>query len=82
MEVGARDVKGLALLAKPAPRRSYAPMADKPRLPATNPQGNGTRGGGGRDGGKRMIQRLIEDRDRQKTLYLAHGADASKADRA
>ena len=29
-----------------------------------------------------MIQRLNEERDRQKTLYLAHGADASKADRA
>ena len=35
-----------------------------------------------RKGGERMIQRLNEERDRQKTLYLAHGADASKADRA
>ena len=53
MEVGARDVQGLALFAKPAPTRSYAPMADKPRLPATNPQGNGTRGEGGGMGVKK-----------------------------
>ena len=29
-----------------------------------------------------MIQKLNEERDRQKTLFLAHGADASKAYRA
>ena len=29
-----------------------------------------------------MIQRLNEERDRQKTLYVAPGVDASKADRA
>ena len=30
VEVGARDVQGLPLLAKPAPRQNYAPMAGKP----------------------------------------------------
>ena len=30
VEVGAWDVQGLPLLAKPAPRQSYAPMAGKP----------------------------------------------------
>jgi len=30
VEVGARDVQRLPLLAKPAPGQSYAPMADKP----------------------------------------------------
>ena len=72
-------------------RQSYAPMADNPFLPAMNPQSNGSRHlyhidlsveKYRRKGGKRMIQRLNEERDRQKTLYLAHGADASKADRA
>ena len=32
MEVGSRDVQRLLLLAKPAPRQSYAPMAGKPVL--------------------------------------------------
>ena len=32
--------------------------------------------------GKRMIQRLTEENGRRKTLYWAHGGDASKADRA
>ena len=32
MEVGARDVQRLPLLAKPAPGQSYAPMAGKPVL--------------------------------------------------
>ena len=30
MEVDTQDVQGLTLLAKPAPRQSYAPMAFKP----------------------------------------------------
>ena len=30
VEVGARDVQGLPLLAKPAPRQNYVPMASKP----------------------------------------------------
>ena len=30
VEVDARDVQGLPLLAKPAPRQNYAPMAGKP----------------------------------------------------
>ena len=30
MEVDAQDVQGRPLLAKPAPRQSYAPMAFKP----------------------------------------------------
>ena len=32
MEVGSRDAQRLPLLAKPAPRQSYAPMAGKPVL--------------------------------------------------
>lgn len=91
MEVGARDVQGLPLLPKPAPRQSNAPMADKPCLPAMNPKAMapGTyhtdlsgENIGARDGGTRMIQRINEERGRQKTMYLAHGANESKADRA
>ena len=38
MEVGAKDVQGLPLLAKPAPRQSYAPMAGKPAPSSHEPR--------------------------------------------
>ena len=57
-------------------------LINQPQSSSHEPPRQWHQGGGGRDGGKRMIQRLNEDRDRQKTLYLPHGADASKADRA
>ena len=37
VEVGARDVKGLPLLAQPAPRKSYTPMAGKPAPSSHDP---------------------------------------------
>ena len=43
VEVGARDVQGLPLLAKPAPRQNYVPMASNPLPPAMSPHVNGTR---------------------------------------
>ena len=55
--MGARDVQGLPPLAQPAPRQSYAPMA-------------GMGGGGGRDGGKKMIQRLNEENGRHENTVL------------
>ena len=84
MEVGAADVQGLS---PSAPRRSYAPMDGKPAPSSHEPprqwnqapvtliyQWKNKEGGrgGGKDGGKRMIQRLNEE----------SGGDASKADRA
>jgi len=35
--VGAQDVQGLPLLAQPAPRQSYAPMAGKPTPSSREP---------------------------------------------
>ena len=67
VEVGVWDVQGLPPMAQPAPRENYATMAGKPAPPAMSPHANGTRhlsliyqckNKGGRDGGKRMIQRL------------------------
>ena len=40
MEVGARDVQGLPLLAKPAPRQSYSFMAGKPAPSNLKPPGH------------------------------------------
>ena len=37
VEVGARDVKGLPLLAQPALRKSYAPMVGKPAPSSREP---------------------------------------------
>ena len=37
LEVGSRDIQGLPLLAQPALRQSYAPMAGNPRPPAMSP---------------------------------------------
>ena len=58
--MGARDVQGLPPLAQPAPRQSYAPMA-----------GKGVGGGGGREGGKKMIQRLNEENGRHENTVLS-----------
>ena len=38
------------------------------------------KGGLGRDGGERMIQRLNEESGRQEMLEQAHGDDASKVE--
>ena len=40
MEVGSRDVQGLPLLAKPAPRQSYSFMAGKPAPSNLKPPGH------------------------------------------
>ena len=72
--------EGLPLFAKPAPRQNYAPMAGKPtpssRVPPPTEPGTchtdlsvEKRKGWGRDGGKRLIQRLNEESGRQETLY-------------
>ena len=83
MEVGARDVLGLPLFAHLAPRRSYATMAGKPAPSSHEPprQWNQTpttliyqwrkKGGGGRDGGKRTIQRPNEENGRQENTVLS-----------
>ena len=80
MEVGAREVQGLPLLAKPAPRQSYAPMVGTPvpysnepptkwnQAPVTLIYQWKNKGGGGRDEGKRMIRRLNKERGRQEML--------------
>ena len=70
MEVGARDVQALPPMVQPAPRQSYAPMAGKPALSSHEPprQWNQLpvtlfyqwKKKKGRDGDKRMIQRLNE----------------------
>ena len=76
MEVGVQDVQGVPPLAQPAPRQSYTPMAGKPSLSSHEPPRqwnqapvtliNSGRIKGGRDGGKRMIQRLNEENGRQE----------------
>ena len=81
MEVGARDVQGLPLLAQPAPRQSYSPMAGKPAPSTHEPprQWNQApvtlidqwKNKGGRDGGIRMIQRLKEESCRQENAELS-----------
>ena len=81
MEVGARGVQGLPPMARPAPRQSYAPMAGKPAPSSHEPprQGNQApvtlinsgRIKGGRDGGKRMIQRLNEENGRHENTVLS-----------
>ena len=73
MEVGAQDVQGLSLLAQPAPSQSYASMAGKPTPSSHDPPRQWNQAPvtliyqwkckGGRDGGKRMIQRLNEESD-------------------
>ena len=66
VEVGARDVQGLPLLAKPAPRQNYVPMASKPASSSHEPPRQWNQvpvtliyqwknKGGRRYGGKRMI---------------------------
>ena len=81
MEVGARDVQGLPPMARPTPRQSYTPMAGKPapsshELPRQWNQApitliNSGRIKGGRDGGKRMIQRLNEENGRHENTVLS-----------
>ena len=81
MEVGARDVKGLPLLAQPAPRKSYAPMAGKPALSSREPPRQSSqapvtliyqwKNKGGRDGSKIMIQRLNKGSGRQEKVLLS-----------
>ena len=82
MEVGARDVQWFPPLAQPAPRQSYAPMAGKPAPSSHEPPRQWNQApvtliyrwknkGGGRDGGKRMIQRLNEESDRQENTVLS-----------
>ena len=83
VEVGAWDVQGLPPMAQPAPRQSYASMAGKPAPSCHKPprQWNQApvtliyqwKGGGGRDGGKRMIQRLNEESGRQENAVLSTG---------
>ena len=82
MEVGARDVQGLPPLAQPAPRQSYAPMAGKPAPSSHEPPRQWNQApttliyqwrkkrGGGRDGGKRTIQRPNEENGRQENTVL------------
>ena len=82
VEVGAWDVKGLPLLAQPAPRQSYTPIAGKAassshESPCQWNQPPVTliyqwKNKGGRDGGKRMIQRLNEESGRQKKHCTEH----------
>ena len=82
MEVGARDVQWFPPLAQPAPRQSYAPMAGKPAPSSHEPPRQWNQApvtliyrwknkGEGRDGGKRMIQRLNEESDRQENTVLS-----------
>ena len=66
--MGVQDVQGFTPLSQPAPKQSYAPMARKPTPSSHEPpcQWNQVpvtliyqwKNEGGRDGGKRMIQRL------------------------
>ena len=68
-------------MARPTPRQSYTPMAGKPapsshELPRQWNQApitliNSGRIKGGRDGGKRMIQRLNEENGRQENTVLS-----------
>ena len=81
MEVGAQDVQGLSLLAQPAPSQSYASMAGKPTPSSHDPPRQWNQAPvtliyqwkckGGRDGGKRMIQRLNEESGRQENTVLS-----------
>ena len=76
MEVSAQDVQGLPPLAQPIPRQSYAPMAGKPthfshKPPSQWNQAHAAliyqwKNKAGRDGSKRMIQRLNEESGRQE----------------
>ena len=80
--MGAWDVQALPPLARPAPRQSYAPMAGKP-VPSSHeaptPMEPGTRHTdltveelkGGRNGGKRMIQRLNEENGCHENTVLS-----------
>ena len=73
MEVGARGVQGLPLLAQPTPDKvtpsSHEPPLQWSQEPVTLIyQGKNK---WGRDGGKRMIQRLNEESGRQENVVLS-----------
>ena len=80
-EMGGGDVQGVPPMAQPAPRQSYTPMAGKPTPSTHEPpqQWNQApvtmiyqwKNKGGRDGGKRMIQRLKEESGRQENAVLS-----------
>ena len=81
MEVGARDVHGLPPWHSQPLDRVTPPWLANPRPPAMSPHANGTRHPshwfnsgrikGGRDGGKRMIQRLNEENGRHENTVLS-----------
>ena len=81
VEVGSWDVQGLPLLAQPAPKHSYSPMAGKPAPSSHEPPRHRNqapvtlidqwKNKGGRDGGKRMIQRLNKESGRQEDAELS-----------
>ena len=78
---GCPGCPGASTLAQPAPRQSYSPMAGKPAPFSHEPprQWNQApvtlidkwKNKGGRDGGKRMIQRLNEESRRQENAQLS-----------
>ena len=82
MEVGALDVRGFHFWHRQPLDRVTSPWLANPSPPAMSPQTNGTRhqapvtliyhwkSKGGRDGGKRMIQRLNEESGHQATEHM------------
>ena len=89
-EMGGWDVQGFPPMAQPAPRQSYTPMAGKPTPSTHEPprQWNQTpvtmiyqwKNKGGGMGGKEWSKGETKRVAARKTLYWAHGSDASKAD--
>ena len=80
--MGGWDVQGFPPMAQPVPRQSYTPRAAKPTPSTHEPprQRNQApvtmiyqwKNKGGRDGGKRMIQRLNdEESGRQENAVLS-----------
>ena len=80
-EMGGWDVQGFPPMAQPAPRQSYTPMAGKPTPSTHEPprQWNQApvtmiyqwKNKGGRDGGKRMIQRRNKESGCQENAVLS-----------
>ena len=74
------DVQELPFLAQPARRQSYAPTTGKPAPSSHEPPCQWSqapvtliyqwKNKGGRDGDKRMIQRLNEESGRQENVVL------------
>ena len=81
VEVGARDVQRLPLLAQPAPRQGYTPMAGKPAPSSHKPPCQWSQAPvtliyqwenkGGEGWGKRMIQKLSKESGRQENVVLS-----------